>query len=135
MEQELWKYEGAIRELEGLGCDVSTVLWNLLAIQQNGLPSDKVTELVRCATAKNSLMPSLNLPQLERALNREQKILWSYKEREAFPYLKGGRRNQVAIYADIAKTEGKETAIRWAIRAGLSPRSIFRLKSLINSHK
>ena len=133
MRRELWQYETAIRELEDMGVDISEILYALVSMKKGGLDVNEAVSLMHLATTSVSgitVYPLLEISDIERALQREQKLKLSYQDRKHYPHLRGGRKNLVAVYAEIARTEGKETALRWAARV-MSPRSMFRLKKLL----
>jgi len=134
MRQELCVYEINIRELEDIGADVSELLCHLISMKRANFDVNEALTLMRIATTNPYDLrgsPILNLSDFRRALERERNLKRAYEDRKHYPHLRGGRRNQVATYANIAKTEGKETALRWARRV-LSPRSMFRLKKLLH---
>ncbi len=120
-----------VNQAKELKADITQILYWVVQAQKVKIDIEKVLECV-CHKSNPECQPDVSLATQDiiRALQREQKLLTSFRDRKQYPHLRGGRPKRVAFYVEFAGIVGKDKAL---IRAAgeLSQRSLFRLKRLL----
>ena len=103
--------------------------WGLDDLESRGIDVEVVISKLCLFTMPNAVAP-LTTQDILRGLRWAKSLKEQAPLRRGIPSMRGGRPNQVAIYAEVAKTKGIANAVLRATQAGLSLRSIYRLKKL-----